>query len=277
MMDALAGWLKQLIAVVLLASLVDLLLPNRTMQRYVRLVAGLFVLLAILTPVMQGLRGDFGDRILRGLERIVHHPEGAAAEMARIETEAETLRRRHERQAAELAAARLTAAIREAVEQSLGRRVEQVDLETDTGTDGVADVAAVHLVLAAASGSGAADGTATRPIADVAPVAPVTVDIPPILADAADGDRGIRAGPEAGAEAEAEAGGGERYGGTGAGVPAAEAGAAPSADEPAAAERARADPQTASRVAALLAGRFGIPADRVLVWERRAPHTAEPS
>ncbi len=269
MMDALAGWLKQLIAVVLLASLVDLMLPNRTMQRYVRLVAGLFVLLAILTPVMQVLRGDFGERILRGLERFVHRPEGVAAEMARIETEAETLRRRHERQAAELAATRLSAAIREAVEQSLGRRVEQVDLEADVGTDGGVEVAAVHLVLAA-SGSSAANATAPRPIADVAPMAPVKVEIPPILADAAEEDRGVRTGE--GAVAEAESGG---TGGGTDGFPASGEDAVPS--DGAAVKRVRADPQTASRVAALLADRFGIPADRVLVWERRAPQTPEPS
>lgn len=269
MMDALAGWLKQLIAVVLLASLADLLLPNRTMQRYVRLVAGLFVLLAILSPVMQGLRGDFGKRILDGLERIVHQPEGATAEMARIETEGEALRRRRERQAAELAAARLTAAVREAVEQSLGRRVEQVELRTAPGTDGIADVTAVHLLLAAASGSGRANGAAARTIADVEPVAPVTVDIPPILAPSADGDRGPRAGPEAGSGA----GDGGGSGGNGAGAPVFAAGADPSAH----AGYVQADPRTASRVAALLAGRFGIPADRVLVWERRDPHAAEPS
>ena len=52
-MEALAAWLKQIIVVVLLATFIDLLLPNRTMQRYVKLVVSLFILMTILTPVMQ--------------------------------------------------------------------------------------------------------------------------------------------------------------------------------------------------------------------------------
>ena len=43
MIEALGVWLRQVVAAVLLAALIDLLLPNRTMQRYVRLVAGLFI------------------------------------------------------------------------------------------------------------------------------------------------------------------------------------------------------------------------------------------
>jgi len=53
MMEALGGWLKQIVLVVLLATFIDLLLPNRTMQRYVKLVVSLFILMTILSPVMQ--------------------------------------------------------------------------------------------------------------------------------------------------------------------------------------------------------------------------------
>ncbi|MGO4271935.1 stage III sporulation protein AF [Paenibacillus sp. TAF58] len=52
-MDWLAGWLKSVIMVIMLATFVDLLLPSNTMQRYVKTVMSLFILLTLLTPVLQ--------------------------------------------------------------------------------------------------------------------------------------------------------------------------------------------------------------------------------
>ncbi|NRF89575.1 stage III sporulation protein AF [Paenibacillus frigoriresistens] len=52
-MDWLAGWLKSVIMVIMLATFVDLLLPSNTMQRYVKTVMSLFILLTLLSPVLQ--------------------------------------------------------------------------------------------------------------------------------------------------------------------------------------------------------------------------------
>lgn len=41
-MDWLAGWLKTVIMVIMLATFVDLLLPSNTMQRYVKTVLSLY-------------------------------------------------------------------------------------------------------------------------------------------------------------------------------------------------------------------------------------------
>ncbi|WP_167568654.1 stage III sporulation protein AF [Brevibacillus migulae] len=50
-MDWLNIWLKKIILLVLLAAFLDLILPNTSMQRYVKMVMGLILLLTILTPV----------------------------------------------------------------------------------------------------------------------------------------------------------------------------------------------------------------------------------
>ncbi|MCI3920179.1 stage III sporulation protein AF [Paenibacillus sp. TRM 82003] len=63
-MEALGDWLRQIILVVLLATFVDLLLPNRTMQRYVRLVVSLFILMTILSPVLQLFGSNASLRML---------------------------------------------------------------------------------------------------------------------------------------------------------------------------------------------------------------------
>lgn len=50
-MEWLNLWLKKIILLVLLAAFLDLILPNTSMQRYVKMVMGLILLLTILSPV----------------------------------------------------------------------------------------------------------------------------------------------------------------------------------------------------------------------------------
>lgn len=50
-MGWLSNWLQELIMIVLLATFVDMLLPNRSMERYVKLVLSLLILLTLLSPI----------------------------------------------------------------------------------------------------------------------------------------------------------------------------------------------------------------------------------
>ncbi|MEN6566848.1 MAG: stage III sporulation protein AF [Veillonellales bacterium] len=52
MITAISAWLKNIILVVLFASFLELLLPNSSMQRFIRVIMGLFILLAILNPAI---------------------------------------------------------------------------------------------------------------------------------------------------------------------------------------------------------------------------------
>ncbi len=45
-------WIKNIIFVVLFASFLELLLPSSSMQRFVRVIMGLFIMLAILNPII---------------------------------------------------------------------------------------------------------------------------------------------------------------------------------------------------------------------------------
>jgi len=257
-MDALAGWLQQLIAVVLLASLADLLLPGRSMQRYVRLVAGLFVLLAVLTPILEWIRGDFASRVMDGLERIVRQPDGAVAELRRIQTEGERLRREREDQARLIAAEQLRAAVRDAVERAENRKVDEVEIDFMEGFTGAVEVASVRITFAPAAVRGSPSAAGSRPIAAIDPVAPVEVRIEPVRPVSPVAEEEDDGGPQSPDPSAAEA-------------------LARDGDGPAAAEsarRLRADPATESRVAGLLAARFGIPAETVQVWEIRPRQTA---
>lgn len=58
MIDWISNWLKQIILLVLIATFIDLLLPNNAMDRYVKLVMGLLIIMAILSPLLQLFHSD---------------------------------------------------------------------------------------------------------------------------------------------------------------------------------------------------------------------------
>jgi stage III sporulation protein AF len=182
-MDGFAGWLKQVIAVVLLASLVDLLLPNRTMQKYVRLVAGLFILLTVATPVLHWLKGDFGTKLAEGLVSVERDSYSAPEQLAQIEQDGARIRDKQTDRAAQLVTVRLSQEIRQAVEKSEKKAVSRVDIKTARDTDGTLAVASVTIVLgvdgssAISQGNDADEMNNAKPIADIKPITPVTIDV----------------------------------------------------------------------------------------------------
>ncbi|MCL6631649.1 MAG: stage III sporulation protein AF [Alicyclobacillus herbarius] len=62
-MSALGGWLKQIVLVVMLAILADMLLPTRTMQKYVRMVMGLAIIAVMLGPVTPLTQRDWAAHL----------------------------------------------------------------------------------------------------------------------------------------------------------------------------------------------------------------------
>ncbi|QOR65430.1 stage III sporulation protein AF [Cytobacillus suaedae] len=58
-MEFLANWITNIILFILLATIVEMLLPNSSMQKYVKMVVGLLLIVIILTPLFQLLTQDF--------------------------------------------------------------------------------------------------------------------------------------------------------------------------------------------------------------------------
>jgi stage III sporulation protein AF len=234
-MDGLSNWLRQIIAVVLLASLIDLLLPNRTMQRYVRLVAGLFILMTVATPIMHWMKGDFGTKLAEGLNSVERSPSSAGDQLALIEEQGAKLRDKQLNQAAELVAARLGSAIRGEIEQTQKRGVSKVDVITKRQTDGSLDVSKVVVLLEPVSADGGGTDARSTDVKDVEPIAPVDIHI----------DVEVVPGDTSGSEAPAVAGDGDY----------------PSED---------ADDRTRLAISALVASRFGLAASIVEVKQQAA-------
>jgi stage III sporulation protein AF len=232
LMEGLSHWLRQIIAVILLASLIDLMLPNRTMQRYVRLVAGLFILMTVVTPIMHWMKGDFTSKLADGLNAVEQAPQGAADQLAMIEEEGAKLRDKQDAQAANLVTARLESSIRSEVEQSERRGVRKVDVVLERGEDGSLSVAKVMILLEPEQKE-VVSGPKSLPVKDVEPIAAVDIQIH------------VDSWPKNDQEA----------------VP-----TSPEVKEvPASAAEQDSDRETRLRISALVAGRFGLPASIVEV------------
>lgn len=58
MIDLLKNWIRNVITIVIFANIIELLLPNSSMRKYVKVVMGFFILLTILNPLFKLLNVD---------------------------------------------------------------------------------------------------------------------------------------------------------------------------------------------------------------------------
>lgn len=70
MISYLGEWIKHLVLVILVATFLDLLLPNSQMRRYITLVVGLIIIVMILSPILQILKVDH-ERMIMGLDQLL--------------------------------------------------------------------------------------------------------------------------------------------------------------------------------------------------------------
>lgn len=86
MIEWLGEWLKDIILIVLLASFVDLLLPNSEVQRYARIILGLLIILVILTPIIEIFDSDYSKSILTNFFENEIYNEDSASTMQSYES-----------------------------------------------------------------------------------------------------------------------------------------------------------------------------------------------
>lgn len=192
-MQWLGGWLKEIIIIILIASFADLLLPNKTMQRYVRTVIGLFLLMLLLSPVLRLFQMNWDtDGLLAAVENssgkaIYANGSGGSGKAVNTATLAAILQEGQRLSAADQAAAtklvedRLADAVKTGVEGRFAERVLQVAVTTALDKNQTLYVKQVALVLAPPQ-SGGTEATETaiaamEPIRRMDPVKPVTITV----------------------------------------------------------------------------------------------------
>jgi len=223
MMEALAGWLKQIILVVLLATFVDMMLPNRTMQRYVKLVVSLFILMTILSPVLQLIGSNANVRMLAAsvegwsidgsTQTTPGARNGPAAgtsmpALGEVLAEGEAIEQRRNEQSLNLLAARLESMVAEHVREQHGYDAA-ADASLELDRDGMPVLRSIRIRLGAASEEAEAsvDGGASAEGGRIAEVRIEPVEIEPVEIEpiGSESSRPAASQPAAKAEAAPEA------------------------------------------------------------------------
>ncbi|MFC4777459.1 stage III sporulation protein AF [Paenibacillus sp. GCM10023252] len=183
MLGWLSEWLRDIIAVILLAVFVELLLPNKAMQRYARLVVGLFILLTIMSPILRLLQGDLDTKLQEGIElwdknevtRDIRMPS-----LDDIQKSAEELKGRQSRAAAELTEQKVEGAMLQELNSRAAGRVSTVEVELgwEEQQGGTAAYIAAVVVTLDAESAAAADTSSQDEVnvEPVEPVEPVSID-----------------------------------------------------------------------------------------------------
>ncbi|MBP1934178.1 stage III sporulation protein AF [Ammoniphilus resinae] len=127
MIHAISGWLQGIILLILLASLLDLILPNSGVQRYVKFVMGLLILLAIITPIMQIFKTDLSPEKLA--LKILQMNSGNTQEgLHQVSANASKLASENDKDVQVFVQEQLASLIKEKVQEDFGITVSSIKL-----------------------------------------------------------------------------------------------------------------------------------------------------
>ncbi len=81
MIAAITSWIKEIIYIILFATFLEFLLPNGHMRKFIRVIIGLFIMLAILSPVMDIMsKGQQLDSV--SSQRVMSYQDSKTGEAA---------------------------------------------------------------------------------------------------------------------------------------------------------------------------------------------------
>ncbi|WP_432776882.1 stage III sporulation protein AF [Brevibacillus gelatini] len=167
-------WLKKIILLVLLAAFLDLILPNTTLQRYVKMVMGLILLLTIISPVFALFSLSQDDLALR-LDRYQQElNKPASVEWKKM---TDKLMGQQNEQITAYVQAQVASAVKARVKADYGMEVADVTVVVDQKR-GEPTLSRMELLIREAGNSPDESGSQqVQPITPIKPVAPVEITI----------------------------------------------------------------------------------------------------
>lgn len=164
-------WLKKIILLVLLAAFLDLILPNTTLQRYVKMVMGLILLLTIISPLFSLFNLSQDDLALR-LDRYQEElNKPADEEWKRITGK---LLSHQDDQTTAYVQAQVTSAVKTRVKQVYGRDVQHIKIQMDKSDPALPAIKRIELVLGEEQTQQKPEA---NPIQPVRPIQPVQIQV----------------------------------------------------------------------------------------------------
>jgi stage III sporulation protein AF len=129
MIAEVTGWVKNIVLVVLFASFLELLLPASSMQRFVRVIMGLMVMIAILNPVLDIVHNKMAPENLPAVTQ-------SGAVSGRVKENMAAVTEERDRLARELYKKDLASQIKAVVVAVDGVADARVGIELKEGTEG---------------------------------------------------------------------------------------------------------------------------------------------
>lgn len=167
MVSWMSDWLKQIVLLVLIATFIDLILPNSRLDRYVKLVMGLLIIMAILAPIF-GLLSD--DLDLGSLAFLPSAPAFSQMDsVEEIKQKSETLKEEQQQIIRQQAEQRMREAIKSELEKHFPVEVKKTEVKLRiSGDENELERVSVSLLPQKSETS-----------TDMSPVEPVNIDLDP--------------------------------------------------------------------------------------------------
>lgn len=183
MIDWLSGWLKEIVLIILLAAFVDLLLPSNTFQRYVRTVLGLFIILALLSPILTLFQQKWDEqKIFAAVETLNSRASGgttfgAMRPLQAIMQDAERIRQDDRAEAVRLMERQLAAEMQQSIGNEANVRIKQVKLQVNVDNNGTPSMKHMQVILDDIEAPPADANTKSATRKPIGAVEPVNIDI----------------------------------------------------------------------------------------------------
>ncbi|MFT8317442.1 MAG: stage III sporulation protein AF [Sporolactobacillus sp.] len=166
-MSYLENWVSQLVIIVLFAVILELLLPSGGYQKYVRLVVGLVLIVALMDPVIRLFHLDPQD-LIRGIQ--------IGQGSRQLETETNTQKKEIEKQQRAYIQKQVVVQMKNRVKEELNKRyglqIEKMELSAKQDNPQEMSLKKVTIVLGKFESSGHADKFPA-----IQPVQPVSIHI----------------------------------------------------------------------------------------------------
>lgn len=174
MIDWLSGWLRDIVMIILLATFIDLLIPNNALQRYVKVVVSLIILLTILSPVISFFKADMN--IFQAAEEAAGAGSGGLPPLQQLLADGAGMKEAAERESLALVEEELAGMMRTDLARKLGLNVDSVEVRLEAAADGETPEIGKVRVRLGAGGESAGSGS-SRP-AGIEAVRPVEIRVP---------------------------------------------------------------------------------------------------
>jgi len=131
-MDFLKEWVTNIILFILLATVIDMLLPNSSMQKYAKMVTGLLLIAIILTPIFKLISKDF-ESAMASIPSFQGNEEKNMENL--IELKKKEIQASNDAYILETMAVQLKQGVKEELMEQFDLEIAEINLETKNGSE----------------------------------------------------------------------------------------------------------------------------------------------